>query len=483
MDAVPIPASRAPARRHAYEYRVPGFSEAWLSPSPQAEKKIPDSDIPTRASRSTRRLDAVPNPASRPRSGGATTSGALREPASAPIKNDPRYPDAPYLRDRRPDATSDGLENPGFDEVPKMFVLAFIALTTPAVLPPSSQEVYSADFEQPVGSEWSDPSIDVTPVGGRHFLGQFGPTSVTLSLGVGSPIYPKGLPHHVSITTSFDLFVLSNWDAAGHSGGPDVWELSIIGGPTLLHATFSNTELFGGENVFQSYPGNYPGAVYPAGTGASEEDTLGLGDSFWGPGSRVYRLCYSLGHTADSLTIRFSGLGLTDEYWGLDNVQVTIADTEAIGAAYCFGDGSGTPCPCGNYGASCEGCKHSLGIGARLFGEGSTSIGVDDLVLTTIQMPLNKFGLTYMGSMQTGGGSGQIFGDGLRCVRGELRRFSIQHSGSSGTFSLTSPVAQSSGLIAAGTTWNFQAWFRDNAASPCGTQYNLSNGLSVSFTP
>lgn len=38
------------------------------------------------------------------------------------------------------------------------------------------------------------------------------------------------------------------------------------------------------------------------------------------------------------------------------------------------------------------------------------------------------------------------------------------------------------GVISAGQTWNFQCWSRD-ALSPCGITNNVSNGLSVQFTP
>ena len=37
------------------------------------------------------------------------------------------------------------------------------------------------------------------------------------------------------------------------------------------------------------------------------------------------------------------------------------------------------------------------------------------------------------------------------------------------------------GTIVAGSTWNFQAWYRDPAAG--GAFYNLSDGLEVSFVP
>jgi hypothetical protein len=41
------------------------------------------------------------------------------------------------------------------------------------------------------------------------------------------------------------------------------------------------------------------------------------------------------------------------------------------------------------------------------------------------------------------------------------------------------PVA---GRIGAGQTWNFQCLYR-NVGGPCGSGFNLSNGLSVTFAP
>jgi hypothetical protein len=38
----------------------------------------------------------------------------------------------------------------------------------------------------------------------------------------------------------------------------------------------------------------------------------------------------------------------------------------------------------------------------------------------------------------------------------------------------------STGAIDPGDTWRFQAWYRD-PAGPCGTGFNLSNGLEVTF--
>ena len=72
---------------------------------------------------------------------------------------------------------------------------------------------------------------------------------------------------------------------------------------------------------------------------------------------------------------------------------------------------------------------------------------------------------------------------GLRCVGGVLKRFPVQSSGANGTLVQATPVALSGHLIAVGATLDFQTWYRDRAASPCGKQINLSNALAVTFTP
>lgn len=171
---------------------------------------------------------------------------------------------------------------------------------------------YTQDFEGVVGAEWSRQQIDVTPVGQRRFLGRFGNDTVSLTL--------SSLPPHQAVTVSLDLFIINSWDAHGpvNVGGPDVWDLSVAGGPTLLHTTFSNT---GYANPFQAYPDNYPGADHPAGTGAVESNTLGYGDA-------VYHLIFTFQHRASGLSLNFTGQGLQelwDESWGVDNVSVALS--------------------------------------------------------------------------------------------------------------------------------------------------------------
>lgn len=173
---------------------------------------------------------------------------------------------------------------------------------------------------------------------------------------------------------------------------------------------------------------------------------------------------------------------LTGDTTGQATAQIVVGPT-----AYCFGE-SGS-CPCGNTGGAGEGCANSTGSGAILGATGTTSVTTDDLVLTATQVPPDVFGLLYRG-----GGTGSLaFGDGLRCVTagstGLYRLNPPTTSGPGGTLTRgPGLVAQSltlpgSGALVAGETYYFQAWFRDSVGSPCGSGFNLSSGLQVTFTP
>jgi hypothetical protein len=179
-----------------------------------------------------------------------------------------------------------------------------------------STTVYTQDFENPVGGEWSNTAREATPVGGREFLGRFGNGTVRLSLNT--------LPPHSVVTVSFNLFVIQSWDGEGtcNSSGPDLWNFAIPGVRTLLNTTFAN---FNG--CAQSFPDNFGAGSHPAYTGAAEIYTLGyswLGTRTDG----VYRLTFTVPHSGSSIAMDFTGAnlqGVGDESWGLDDVVVEIA--------------------------------------------------------------------------------------------------------------------------------------------------------------
>src|SRR5262249_5865813 len=158
-----------------------------------------------------------------------------------------------------------------------------------------------------VGPEWSNRTVSTTPDGSRKFLGQFSNNTVSLSLG--------SLPAHSTVMVDFDLLITNRWRG---NLDPDLWSLSVAGGPTLVQTTFSNVS---GAN--QAYPGNYTtGASNANGTGATSTASLGYAN-----GASVYHLSYTFEHTASSLTFNFAGAnleGVATEGWGLDNLTVKV---------------------------------------------------------------------------------------------------------------------------------------------------------------
>jgi hypothetical protein len=46
----------------------------------------------------------------------------------------------------------------------------------------------------------------------------------------------------------------------------------------------------------------------------------------------------------------------------------------------------------------------------------------------------------------------------------------------------TNAISTTAGLVA-GDLKRYQIWYRDPAASPCGSGFNLSNGIEVNWTP
>jgi hypothetical protein len=206
------------------------------------------------------------------------------------------------------------------------------------VVPPTADVMYFQNFETAPGPEWSSTRRNTVPndrYPSPSFLGEFGcidyddqesrqaekcreADAVTLAL--------SSLPQHDEVTISFDLYLIRTWDGnAGVSSwdgsfAPDVFNLSVVGGPTLLNATFANHP----ERPHQSYPAQYPtdGSAAPNNphhTGALAIDALGYDMD------AVYRLTFTFAHAEPTVTFKFTAPDLQqlwDESWGLDNVEV-----------------------------------------------------------------------------------------------------------------------------------------------------------------
>jgi hypothetical protein len=159
-------------------------------------------------------------------------------------------------------------------------------------------------------------------------------------------------------------------------------------------------------------------------------------------------------------------------------------DVGSLGA-YCFGDGSGTACPCGNdspIGAG-TGCLHSLGYGGRIAVGGIASIANDSLNLHGSAMP-NSSALYFQGTATLSGGAGTVFGDGLRCVGGSVQRLGTRMN-TAGASSHPAPgdaaISVATGVVP-GDTRNFQIWFRNAAAFCSASTFNLTNGIALTWS-
>jgi len=149
-------------------------------------------------------------------------------------------------------------------------------------------------------------------------------------------------------------------------------------------------------------------------------------------------------------------------------------------------------CPCPSQGPCANhddfgGCKSSRGMGGVLSAAGSSSVQAGDLQLEATWLPLNVPGILLMGS----GSAAAPFADGQLCIGGSsIFRFKpAQSAGPGGNFKLGPDIVKASlhgfsalGWITPGSTWNFQAWFRDNQG-PCGNGSNLTSALRVDFLP
>jgi hypothetical protein len=147
--------------------------------------------------------------------------------------------------------------------------------------------------------------------------------------------------------------------------------------------------------------------------------------------------------------------------------------------AYCFGDGTGAACPCGNNGGPGEGCANSSGSGATVASTGSTSVAADDLGFNAQNLLPGQGTLLFVANNAL---AGQVFGDGLRCAGGGLIRLGVKMPDGSGSASWGPGLGVKGGWVA-GDIRRFQVWYRDPGMSPCATEFNTSHGLELLFQP
>ena len=152
------------------------------------------------------------------------------------------------------------------------------------------------------------------------------------------------------------------------------------------------------------------------------------------------------------------------------------------GTSYCHGD-QGT-CPCGNENDGSgggAGCANGANPGGGVLStSGSCSISAADLVLTGSGLVAGQPGLYFQGNNAINGGAGNPFGDGIRCAGGGVVRLQVGFADAGGA-SATNIDIGAKGGVAAGDVKRYQIWYRDPNTSPCGGQFNLSNGMEITW--
>lgn len=258
---------------------------------------------------------------------------------------------------------------------------------------------------------------------------------------------------------------------AGNEANPGAWTLQASGSVVSNGYDLPTPLPFALDITVPS--GTTLGFYVTSSSGSSMNYTDGLGTL---PGTAA---------SNNSLSIS-EGLGVAYPFSSTYSPRVwngTVLYFSATGTPFCFGDGSGTICPCGNLAGSERGCANSGGLGVELIGDGSRSLAADTLTFAATDMPPGRPALLIAGGTDLNGGMGSLFGDGLRCVGGSTAALGMRFSNGSGD-ATWGPGLAALGGFQAGSTHYFQVIYRDTyASSPCSTYFNASNGVKLDYTP
>jgi hypothetical protein len=260
------------------------------------------------------------------------------------------------------------------------------------------------------------------------------------------------------------------------SGGGTIWEQEFDGGAHL-------------NDTARALSLDAIGNIYVAGySNTSATTTEGVVVEYDPDGNERFTYHYAASPSAD----QFVDMARSGEDLVLAGYESTGASYDYVTARirrtavpFCFGDGSGTACPCGNTSVvALSGCASSIGSGGRLIDNGASSLSADTLVLVGDNMTLSSC-LYFQGTRTVAGGQGATFGDGLRCAGGTTVRLGTKQN-TSGYSQYPLPgdpsVSVRGGVTAPGER-TYQVWFRNAAPFCTASTFNLTNGLRVTWVP
>ncbi|MBL8861853.1 MAG: hypothetical protein JNK02_07550 [Planctomycetes bacterium] len=351
------------------------------------------------------------------------------------------------------------------------------AFTLTLVPPPTSACAPADDGTSENSLGWTAGGSLVW-MSGYGIIGQ--PTSISaVETTYGTPLFPGGYIPSGPVT-------IAVWDDPNDDGNPndavllatvttavnpgsvdsDVFQTIVLGAPVVANGIF-----FVGAMV------DHPGGQYPAPLDQSGGGTAcGAGPGSWFFGSNTVGAVDLSNPSAN----QYPPLSLVSAGFPGNWLLRAVCGPGSTGTAYCFGDGSGTACPCGNNGATGNGCGHSANAnGANLAATGSALLSGDTVVLNGTAMPANASALYFQGTAQLS----VVFGDGLRCVGGTVIRLGTKtNSGGASAYpGGGDPSVSVRGLVTTPGIRHYQVWYRNAAAFCTPSTFNLSNGLSITW--
>ncbi len=309
---------------------------------------------------------------------------------------------------------------------------------------------------------------------GNHFAADGGSDTITeVQTSFGAAALPGSIANGSAVTVGI-------WDDPNDDGDPTDGALLWSTATTVTNADTDtmNTYSTGGVAV----TGNFiVGVVCTHGVG---EYPAPLDESFSSNG-RSFAAYSDTAGAFDVNNLAANDQGPIDlDLIGFPAVFMARAigsGSSEPGTSFCFGDGSGTACPCGNAAGAGEGCANDTGSGAVLSGSGSASVAADDLALSATNLTSGP-GLFFQGNNAVNSANGNPFGDGLRCAGGSVRRLEVRFANAGNSFTTTTTISiATNGNVSVGQTKRYQYWYRDSGTSPCSSLFNLSNGYEITW--
>jgi plastocyanin len=159
----------------------------------------------------------------------------------------------------------------------------------------------------------------------------------------------------------------------------------------------------------------------------------------------------------------------------------------ATGTSFCSADiTSPVPCPCGNTGSAGRGCNNSTNSGGgKLQANGDAA--QDAFTLTATGINSGALSIFLQGDSQLS--NPVVFGDGLRCIGGALKRIAVKNATGTTVFypGLNEPTVMTKAnnlgdSIQSGSVRHYLVYYRDPSTSFCpSATFNATQGITLQY--